>query len=733
MDVCSKKDKIYLVAYMFFLLFLPPLIKKINILLPLFVFSLFFIVFKYREEAKRLIIENKKKKWLYVILAYFGWYALSILINFLISKSFYSYNYFISLYSILLVVICVPVCALYIVLYCQDKDISFDYLIKAIIISGLIQSAIAILCLIFPWFKSLIVDIMYFNTGEKLYVHEYSLNRRFFGFANGLLDSFGFGTGLIALLPFYYSIRNSKKWLLSVPFLLLVPFLNSRTGLVVFLVGFIVFIIYIFKNKKIKEYALVFTSCMIGIAIFILVVLLFNRTTIDWIIRDLKSFFNSNINGTARTLFGDYFWRLPSDLVGLILGKSVTVAAYGGVKDAFGFTSDVGYINEIWKTGIVGLGIVCVFLWDYMKKIIKEIRIDYKFLVISLIPILMIVNIKFYVLCCNPGTTIIIIIGLYTFLNKKNKEVEEKDLISVIVPIYNVDDYLERCITSIIQQSYTNLEIILVNDGSPDNSEIICKKYAEKDSRIKYIKQQNKGLSGARNTGIKNSTGNYLIFIDSDDYVNKNFVKDLYLAIMKTKADVGVCYYKYVYDQEEDIDVIENGDITVYNNTYKFNNLYNFLRDYTVVAWNKIYSKKIFKNIKYPVGKIHEDQYIICDVLDNANSVAYINEELYYYLQRDNSITGQYKLNRIDILDALKNKMKYFNNKGMKKYYSYALYDYYLQLIIQRNNVKKYFPKEKKIIRKIDNELEKYKDEVYKSVYINPLKKVKLFLKNWHN
>ena len=527
MDVCSKKDKINLIIYVFFLLFLPPLVKDINILLPMFAVAFFLLVFKYRKDVKDILVDNKKRKWLYLILAYFGWYFLSILINYLISNNFYSYNYFISLYSILLVVVCVPVCSLYVVLYCKRRNISFDYLIKSIIIAGLIQSAIAILALLFPWFKSVLLDIMYFNTGEILYVHEYSITRRFFGFANGVLDSFGFGTGLIALLPFYYSIRNSKKWLISVPFLLLVPFLNSRTGLVVFLVGFIVFIIYVFKNKKIREYANVFITLFAITLVCILVVSLFNGTTIEWISRDLKSFFDSKVSGTAQILFSNDFWRLP-DSLGLAIGKSITVAGYGGMKDILRFTSDVGYINEIWKTGIIGLCLTLFTMYYYIKAIISKIRIDYKYFVISMIPILLIASIKFYVLVCNPGITIIILVGLFSVIERRKKKIKERDLISIVVPIYNVRDYLDKCITSIQNQSYNKLEILLINDGSPDDSKSICKKYEKKDKRIRYIEQKNMGLSGARNTGIKISTGKYIIFIDSDDYVNKYFVDKLY-------------------------------------------------------------------------------------------------------------------------------------------------------------------------------------------------------------
>ena len=731
MGSCFKKinwSSVYLVIYLFLLIFLPPIIKDINLLLPLFVYSLFIIVLKYRKRLVDVIRKRKDTKFLKFLFLYITIYAVTIVLNGLFSGHFYLYNYFISFYSIMLVIICISICIIYMFLFCDKHNISFDDLIKYIIIASLIQSGITLMCLLSCSIKNFFITIMRENTGEILLSNPYHLERRFFGFSNNMFDSYGFGTGLISLLPLYYSIRNSKKWLIAVPFLLLIPFLNSRTGLVVFLIGFICFVIFIIKEKKYKEYILSLV-CAIALAVFgILFVWLFNKATIEWIITDIKSFFDGSIYGTATSLFSDTGWKIPNGIF-ILFGKGITVAGYGGLKGVLGFSSDVGYVNELWRTGLLGFSIIILVFFNYIKSIYRNIRSDYKYFVLSLIPILIISHIKFHILCCNPGITIIIAISVYVLLDKYESYKGSNDLITIVVPIYNVEKYLEKCIKSLLCQTYKNIEILLINDGSPDDSSIICKKYLKKDKRIKYIVQDNKGLSGARNTGIKHSSGKYIVFVDSDDYVNKYFIEKLYKAIKVSKSSMAFCRYKYVYNQNQDSNIYEYGNIEKYPLDSKYDILYNHLKDYAVVAWNKIYDKNIFSTIEYPEGKIHEDQYVICDIIDKCHSIAYTNEELYYYLQRNNSITGEYKINRLDILDSLKRKMNFFEKKKMKKYKEKALYDYYYQLIIQKSNLSKHFPKEKKKVNNINKEIDKYSPYILKSLYINPLKKIKLLLK----
>ncbi len=727
------KIKLPLIIYMFLLLFAPPILKDINILLILFLFSFFVIIMKYRKELKEIIKSKHIKKILGLLFVYYIYYFGVIVINGIITNDWHFYNYLISTYSMVLVFPIITVCATHIVLYIRKNNISFNELIKLIIISGLIQSFFTLLAFLFPAVKEVLVKIMYNNTGEQLYLNKYHIERRCFGFANNLLDSFGFGTGIIAVLPLFYSINNSKKWLISVPFLLMVPLVNSRTGLLIFAIGFVFWIIYIIKNRMFGKYRNIFILAALLAFTFLILVNMLSPKTMRWIINDFSSFFTDK-KGTADILFGADFWRLPS-IVKCIFGAGLIVAGHGGLKGILGFTSDVGYINEIWKTGIIGV-ILLLFTFYLLvrfsnKKLSKEYRIFMAFLFFASL----VANIKFIVFSYSPGMVIISIIAIFALISKQDDESSlevSEELVSIIVPVYNVENYLERCLNSIVAQTYKNMEIILVNDGSKDNSKEICKKFQKSDNRIKYIEQENQGLSAARNNGLNASKGKYVIFIDSDDFVNINFVKELYMALINTNSDIAICNYKKVFDSTVDMYKKDNGLIQSFTGKNKFYNLYNDKSTITTVAWNKIYKREIFKNTKYPVGKVHEDEFVIYDVLNNAKKITYTSCEYYYYFQRENSITAKYNKKRLDILEAFDNRLKVFSNTNEKMLYSYTLYNYFYQLVYQYNMMNKYFENEGKIRGDIYNKIQEMKKEFFVNVYINPLKKVKVFLKMWN-
>ena len=723
----KKFKEFFLTIYIFCLLFAPPFFKNINFLLVLAFFSLVILIIKYRDKFNLIIKNYYLKNIILILLVYYIWQIISIIINCLIGD-IHLYNYMINFYSMFLVFPLTFICALFITFYIVENKFDFNCLIKLIIYAGLIQSVITLLSFVFPSVKNFLLNIMYENTGEQLYLNKYHTTRRFFGFANNLLDSFGFGTGILAILPLFYSIRNGKKWLIAIPFLLIVPFLNSRTGLLVFAIGFIIWLIYLIKNKLLNNYFKIFIWLIISIVFLSLVVFVFAPTTVLWIVNDILSFFNVG-NGTANILFSENFWSLPK-LGNIIIGCGILVAGFGGLENYLGFTSDVGYINEIWKTGIVGLIIMFVLLFYIVKFMIKNIDKHYKYLIIFLFVSVLIANIKFYVYGYNPGVVIILLLfvhlAIYNF--KFNSKVKDNDLISVIVPVYNTQQYLEKCLDSIVKQTYQNLEIILVNDGSIDESEIICQKYQKKDKRIKYIKQHNGGLSVARNTGIENANGKYLIFIDSDDYVNVHFVDELYSALINNNSDIAVCDYQKVYEKDADI-YSKNTAVIQKNVSNKFDNLYNENSAVTVVAWNKIYKKEIFDKIKYPIGKIHEDEYIIHYILDNIKSITYVRAKYYYYYQRESSITGSYSIKRLDILEALKDRAVFFENKGMKNLNARAFYDYFYQLCYQKEMMIKYFPNEKVIIDKLNYSIKLNRKQFFNNIYINPLRKLKILIK----
>lgn len=218
----------------------------------------------------------------------------------------------------------------------------------------------------------------------------------------------------------------------------------------------------------------------------------------------------------------------------------------------------------------------------------------------------------------------------------------EKPLVSVIVPIYMVEAYLPACIESIQNQTYKNLEIILVDDGSKDNCGRIADDYAVNDARIRVIHKKNGGLSDARNAGIDDAEGEYYFFVDSDDTVEPQIIEFLLRPILDNKAELSVCNYKKVSENDllgyKEYSYSDPVIISSYEDKTKY-----FFDEYNViftVAWNKLYPKKCFEKIRYPKGKIHEDEFTTYKLLEQVGKIAYFEIPLYNYLIRGNSIMG---------------------------------------------------------------------------------------------
>lgn len=231
--------------------------------------------------------------------------------------------------------------------------------------------------------------------------------------------------------------------------------------------------------------------------------------------------------------------------------------------------------------------------------------------------------------------------------------------ISIIIPVYKVEKYLDKCLESIVNQTYRNIEIIVVDDGSPDNCPTICDSWASKDDRIIVLHKPNGGLSDARNYGIDKATGDFLMFVDSDDYVSTTICQKLLKLINKYNSDFSMCSTAE-FDEDNIPSLLDQTfEEVVYTGNQIFEQLFAY-KKYIMTAWAKLYKKELFQTIKYPKDKLHEDEFIIHEILNHTSSFAYTSEPLYYYLQRNNSIMGKKNIkNYEDIFEAYKNRYQY--------------------------------------------------------------------------
>jgi glycosyl transferase, family 2/glycosyl transferase family 8 len=219
----------------------------------------------------------------------------------------------------------------------------------------------------------------------------------------------------------------------------------------------------------------------------------------------------------------------------------------------------------------------------------------------------------------------------------------ENQLISVIVPVYNVEEYLKQCLDSILEQTFSNYEVILVNDGSTDSSGLICQEYAEKDARIRYFEKENGGLSDARNYGIEQAQGEYLTFVDSDDFLDASHLTILYNALVNNDADISITnyanyqtstatfylhtfgeYYEKTYTSEElidDLSFLERNDLSF------------------STIWGSLYKKSVFSFLRFPKGVIGEDVALIYKMYTQVDKIVYVHKDTYIYRENDSGIS----------------------------------------------------------------------------------------------
>ena len=302
-------------------------------------------------------------------------------------------------------------------------------------------------------------------------------------------------------------------------------------------------------------------------------------------------------------------------------------------------------------------------------------------------------------------------------------------LISIIVPVYKVELYLKACIDSIVAQTYTNLEIILVDDGSPDKCPEICDEYAKHDNRIKVIHLKNGGLSAARNAGIDIAKGLYLSFVDSDDVLHPEFVESLFHPISLQNRCISVCAFRPFYKNNI-------GDLTCARKSVRLASLESLLEQNSCMntflsmecnsACNKLFSADLFKSIRFPKGRLYEDVATTHKLLFDAEFIYYVPMQLYNYRVRDDSIMGSpvFSERYLDFIFFLHETIAWFENKGFPQYAKF----YYPALLMPEMYA---WWGLKHVIRNKDlakDMLEKYRQDVKLAVPTKYFSKNKLLL-----
>lgn len=233
------------------------------------------------------------------------------------------------------------------------------------------------------------------------------------------------------------------------------------------------------------------------------------------------------------------------------------------------------------------------------------------------------------------------------------------DLISIIVPVYNVEKYINKCLQSILNQTYSNLEIILIDDGSTDKSGEICEQYAQKDNRIAVIHKKNGGLSDARNYGIRNATGTWILFVDSDDFIRADSCELLLETAKKSCADIVIGSEKKFIDENKIGDLYKHGQ--EYNMDSEEAIAKYFYRKISGYACGKLIKKEIVQMFPFPKGKTFEDTFVVYRYLDNANIIISLKDELYFYRQRKGSIVNsKFSERQLTIIESLEEAERYF-------------------------------------------------------------------------
>ena len=304
----------------------------------------------------------------------------------------------------------------------------------------------------------------------------------------------------------------------------------------------------------------------------------------------------------------------------------------------------------------------------------------------------------------------------------------KKELISVIIPVYNVEPFLKRCLDSVIKQTYSNLEIILVDDGSEDNSGNICDDYQNKDSRIKVIHKKNGGLSSARNKGLDESKGNLILFLDSDDWIDLNYIDTLYNDLKKNDCDISVPGFCLSYDNGKHINDSKIQKQTIFTTEDALSNFL-FNGYITPCVASKLWKRNLWKNIRCPEGKLFEDQFTTYKLIMKSKKISFNPSVNYYYYKRNGSIGhSSFSSRTYDLLNGINEEYEVIvkNYPNLKNNLIVAKITWEVVFINFMIPVKEEY--NFNIINDVRKEINKNKKNILNCKYIGKIRKFQILL-----
>ncbi len=292
--------------------------------------------------------------------------------------------------------------------------------------------------------------------------------------------------------------------------------------------------------------------------------------------------------------------------------------------------------------------------------------------------------------------------------------------ISVIVPVYNVEKYLDRCVQSLFNQTYENIEIVLINDGSTDRSGEICDRYAQEDSRVKVLHQEYNGVADARNKGVAMATGEYVIFLDGDDEADREYVGKLYKTLIENDLDIAQCCLLRIRNGQPINKLDVNNGVRIFNGIEMQMKTFDRDRYFCNVVCGKLFKKGLFEGLSFPYGRINEDESMIYRLTFKSKRVGIIDDYLYYYHYNGDSITEKkYNIHRLDAFYMLEEKFVFYKEQGLEDFANKTANEYFSQMSIV-------FCHKKEEIADDYNAIKKKAKEIYKKDRKAVLNKAKL-------